>query len=76
MNKRNDEEQRRPRAGQIAVTVAGALLTAGLLWSVVWGLGWHYPGFWLLTMKLSAKGGVLVLVGLLGAAAWIRDRFR
>ncbi|MCF1506659.1 hypothetical protein [Streptomyces glomeratus] len=77
MNERNDEEPRPPRAGPIAVAVAGALLTAGLSWAVVWwGLGRYLPGFWLLKMKLSVKGGVLVMVGLLGAAAWIRDRFR
>lgn len=81
MNKGNDKELRHPRAVQIGLTLVGALLTTGLLWSVVWwGLGWHFPGFWLITAKLSVKGGFLVLVGLVGlvgvVVTWIRDQFR
>lgn len=77
MNKRNGEELPHRKAVQLGITLVGALLTAGLLWSVVWwGLGWHFPGFWLVTAKLSVKGGVLALVGLVAVVAWIRDRFR
>ncbi|MCC3777619.1 hypothetical protein [Streptomyces sp. UNOB3_S3] len=74
MNKGNGREPRRLVAVRIGLTLAGALLTMGLLWSVVWwGLGWHFPGFWALAAKLSFKAGILVLVGLVAALAVLMD---
>ncbi|MEV4739706.1 hypothetical protein [Streptomyces sp. NPDC049555] len=84
MNKENGWEPRHPRAAWIGLRLAGALVTTGLLWAVVWwGLGWHFPGFWTIAAKLSFKVGILVLVALVaalavlvGAVARIVDRFR
>lgn len=70
VNKGNGGEPRRLKAVRIGLTLVGALLTTGLLWSVVWwGLGWHSPVFWAIAAKLSFKAGILVLVGLVAVLA-------
>ncbi|GAA3080149.1 hypothetical protein GCM10020000_77470 [Streptomyces olivoverticillatus] len=77
MDKGNGKESRRSKAAHIALVLSGGVLTAGLLWAVVWwGLGWHIPGFWWITAKVSLKVGLLVPVGLIAFIGWISQQRR
>ncbi len=70
MDEGNSAESQGRRTVRVATSVGCTLVVLGLLWVLVWKVGWWTPGLGLLSVKVA----VVVSTGIVASVAWFARR--